>query len=443
MKPILALGLVLSLASCGVAYISPDVSEGVAAGADIRVIDVTPETTLAANRSSFAPKTIPAAFSQTPGGPGTRGTGTLPTPATDAERRPAALETRLPPDARPGPYRIGTGDVLSLTMRLLRGDAGVAAPERAPYRVQDDGAIALPDVGRVKISGLTIDAAESAIFDALVANRVDPSFSIEITEFNSQKVAIGGAVKDPGLVILTMSPLFLDQVLQRAGGATGDPAYTVIRLYRDGMLYQVPMSELFSNRKLQNIRLIDGDSIFVDTAFDLDKAQAYFQEQIDLRRLRQSERAAALNELQAEISLRRAALADRKGNFRDQLDFDAVDRDYVYLTGEVKSKSRFVMPFGRKAFLADALAEGDGFSSRTGNPNEIYVLRGAPDPLDFGAITAYRLKAQNAAAMVLATRFELRPNDVIFVAEQPVTRWNRVISQITPQIVSLGVSQAE
>lgn len=443
MKPILALGLVLGLASCGVAYISPDVTEGVAAGADVRVIDITPETTLAANRSSFSPKTIPAAFSQTPGGLTPRSTGTLPAPVTNAEPRPTTLETRLPPDARPGPYRVGTGDVLNLTMRVARGDAGVAAPERAPYRVQDDGAIALPDIGRVQVAGLTIDAAESAIFEALVANRVDPSFSLEIAEFNSQKVAIGGAVKEPGLVSLTMTPLFLDQVLQRVGGTTSDDDYTIIRLYRDGTLYQIPLRELYSQRNLKNIRLIDGDSVFVDTTFSLGKAQAYFEEQIELRRLRQSERAAALNELQTEISLRRAALADRKDNFRDQLEFGAVERDYVYMTGEVKSKSRFVMPFERKAYLADALAAGDGFSTRTGNPNEIYILRGSADPMEFGAITAYRLKAQNAAAMVLATRFELRPNDVIFVAEQPVTRWSRVISQITPQIISLGVNQVE
>ena len=42
----------------------------------------------------------------------------------------------------------------------------------------------------------------------------------------------------------------------------------------------------------------------------------------------------------------------------------------------------------------------------------------------------------------MATRFELRPNDVIFVAEQPVTRWNRVIQQITPSIISITASAA-
>jgi len=30
---------------------------------------------------------------------------------------------------------------------------------------------------------------------------------------------------------------------------------------------------------------------------------------------------------------------------------------------------------------------------------------------------------------------ELRPNDIIFVAEQPVTKWNRTVSQIGPSFI--------
>jgi polysaccharide export outer membrane protein len=40
----------------------------------------------------------------------------------------------------------------------------------------------------------------------------------------------------------------------------------------------------------------------------------------------------------------------------------------------------------------------------------------------------------------LATRFEMRPNDVIFVAEQPVTRWGRVIQQITPSLITTTIA---
>ncbi len=94
------------------------------------------------------------------------------------------------------------------------------------------------------------------------------------------------------------------------------------------------------------------------------------------------------------------------------------------------------LPYEQIATLADVLyGEGAGFETRDGNPQHIYVLRGATDPRDFAGLTAYNLDASNAANLLLATRFELRPNDVIFIAEQPVTRWNRAVSLIIPSPV--------
>ena len=74
----------------------------------------------------------------------------------------------------------------------------------------------------------------------------------------------------------------------------------------------------------------------------------------------------------------------------------------------------------------------------TANPAEIYVLRGRPglSPV----VDAWRLDIRNAANMVLSTRFELRPNDIVFVAEQPVTRWGRVIDQISPSLISSSIA---
>ena len=96
-----------------------------------------------------------------------------------------------------------------------------------------------------------------------------------------------------------------------------------------------------------------------------------------------------------------------------------------------------------RASLADALyGAGDGVLVRTGDISEIYVLRASPDPREFGAVTAWHLDARNAANLTLATRFELRPDDIIFVAEQPVTRWNRVIQQITPSLLTTSMVAA-
>ena len=61
-----ALGLTLGLSGCGITYVSPSVSNR-AEGLDVRVLPITAENVLLANRAPYAPRTLPDAFSQTAG----------------------------------------------------------------------------------------------------------------------------------------------------------------------------------------------------------------------------------------------------------------------------------------------------------------------------------------------------------------------------------------
>ena len=446
MRYLLLAVLGLSLAGCGSVYRAPKVVEGAAGGANVRVLDINPETVIQANRSPFSPQTLPAFFSQTAGsGSGLRGTGALPVPPLESESRPAALEMRLPPAADPGPYEIGVGDVVLLATPRATSSveqlSGLLAAQnsRQGYTVQDDGSINIPDVGRVRIAGLTIEDAEAALFQRLVENQIDPTFSLEISEFNSRKISIGGAVATPTVVPVTLTPLYLEEALAAAGGITvEDQDYASIRLYRDGTLYQIPLTQLYSRASLTKTRLLPGDAVFVDTEYELSQAQDYFTQQITLVQARQTARSSALAELQAEVGLRRANLDEARGNYKARVDLGADNRQYVYLSGEVGKQSRFALPFERTASLADALYDANGVASLTGDVSQIYVLRSSSDPREFGAITAWHLDARNAAHFALAPRFELRPDDIIFVAQQPVTKWSRAVSQILPQILSAG-----
>lgn len=442
MKRALIIGLTLALSSCASVYQTASVRES--QNANVRVIPVTPETVLEANRSPYDPQQLPQALSLIAAGGQSRGLGSLPDPVYDPEIRPFALESRLPEPLQPRPYTIGVGDVVLLSTpqseNSVEALAGLLAAQtrRQGYTVQDDGAIAIPDIGRIVVAGLTLEEAEDGVFRSLVAARIDPTFSLEITEFNSRRVSVGGEVGSPGVVPIALQPLYLDQAIAQAGGlSVDDDEFAVVRLYRNGSLFQIPVTELYSSNGLRRILLRDGDNVFVDTAYSLDRAQAYFQEQITLLELRQSARSQALQELQQELSMRRAALEESRSNFEARLQYGAIDRDYVYIIGEVGTQSRFALPFDNTAVLADALLENGGVTARTGNMGQIYVLRGAPNPLDFASITALHLDASNATNFLLATRLELRPGDVVFVAEQPVTSWNRIATQIIP-LVSLG-----
>ncbi|SDF50608.1 polysaccharide export outer membrane protein [Salipiger thiooxidans] len=440
----------LMLSACGVAYQSPSVNP-MTGGADskVRVLEITPESVMVANRSTYSPKELPGVFFATAGGGSTpRGAGAAPEPVIDYQNRPGALETRVPPALPELPYTIGVGDVLLLatpqvgsTVEQLTGLLA-ASNARQGYTVQDDGAIAIPNVGRVQVSGMTLEEAESRLFQRLVENQIDPTFSLEVSQFNSKRVSIGGAVAQPTVAPITLTPLYLDAALSAAGGVTAqDLDYASVRIYRDGTIYQIPLRELYSDRSLARIQLTDGDAVFVDTEYELDLAQAYFAERIRLAEFQQDARVAALNELTAEVNIRRGALNEARDNYMTRLELDSVDRDYVYLAGEVGEQSRYPLPFGKTASLADALYSSSGVPTRTGNVAEIYVLRGSPDPREFGALTAWQLDGRNATNFLLATRFQLRPNDVIFVAEQPVTKWNRVITQITPSLINTAAAQ--
>ncbi len=222
-----------------------------------------------------------------------------------------------------------------------------------------------------------------------------------------------------------------------------DQDYASIRIYRDGTLYQIPLNELYTRSGLPRIRLKAGDAVFVDTEYELSQAEAYFEQQITLAGFRANQRDAAVRELQAEVNIRRSNLNEARENFQTRQELGAEKRYYVYLTGEVRKQARWALPYEQQASLADALFDGgDGIPLQTGNVREIYVLRASPDPREFGAVTAWHLDARNAANFTLAAQFELRPDDVIFVAEQPVTRWNRVVQQITPALLTSAANAA-
>jgi len=85
--------------------------------------------------------------------------------------------------------------------------------------------------------------------------------------------------------------------------------------------------------------------------------------------------------------------------------------------------------------LAGALGEVGGISQTTANPSAIYVVRGS----DKNNPEIFNLDAQYATGMLLAERFELQAQDVIFVDAAGVSQWNRVISQLLPSLSVIGI----
>lgn len=430
MKKVLFAFLSLILTGCGVAYQTTSLRDDL--NANVRIIHLTADTILEANNSPYEPKKWPNILSSI-GKVHNQNRGKFPfsDPLIDHNELPGAIETILPEFDQPQPYEIGVSDVISMSTpiaeSLLGAFNGLLANEnsRQGYTVQDNGAVSIPEIGRVFLGGLTLEEAEDVIYQKFVEVGVTPSFSIEVTEFNSQRVYVNGNVVSPGVESITLQPLYLDQAIYRRGGiAISNASYVIIRLYRNESIFQIFGSELYNQSGDKRILLKDGDRVVVDLTDDYDNALG----------LQQQARGHMLKELE----LASLAEANKAEGVLSQLEYGAISRDYVYIIGEVLKQSRFALPFENKAFLADALIQSaGGVLSLSGDPKQIYVLRGTSDLRDFEEITAFNLDIRNAANLLLATRLELRPKDVVFVGTQPITNWNRIIAQIIP---SLGLS---
>lgn len=87
--------------------------------------------------------------------------------------------------------------------------------------------------------------------------------------------------------------------------------------------------------------------------------------------------------------------------------------------------------------LADALGAAAGFDELRSDPSGVFVFRkGNPE-------TVYTFDLNKPEIMPLVQRFPIKGEDIIYVTEAPLTRWNRLISQFLPSQVFQAAYLAE
>ena len=435
------IALITSLAilnNCGALDISPTVPLN---DPNVQIIEVTQAAVKVANGSAYSPRSRPKPRSADITALDLQSTQpVVPRVASRQQTISASPVMRLPPQTKTKRYRIGVGDVVNLTGRSKPIAISRAEDQRRSntYTVQDSGAIALPDVGTIKVAGLTIQDAHSAVFKRMAANQITDACALDISEFKSQQIIIGGAVKTPTRLPVTFAPNTLSDAMAAAGGiVTEDERSTSIKIYRLGELYQLPLTDYLQTSDLQRLPLMSGDSVYVHVGYDLAAAQAYFSEQIARTELSVALESQRADQITAQLSALDLQRRTEQTAIQMRIATDSLQRDYVYFTGEANKQTRFPLPFEHHASLADALFDSGGLPTTTANISQVYILRKRSSD---SAIAAYKFDFSNAANLVLATEFQLRPNDVIFAAEQPITMWHRVIQQITPSLITTGVA---
>lgn len=86
--------------------------------------------------------------------------------------------------------------------------------------------------------------------------------------------------------------------------------------------------------------------------------------------------------------------------------------------------------------LADALGSATGLDERRSDPSGVFVFRkGNPD-----LVFTFNLK--DPGTIHLIQRFPIQGDDIVYVTEAPLARWNRLISQILPTSISQAANAA-
>ena len=79
--------------------------------------------------------------------------------------------------------------------------------------------------------------------------------------------------------------------------------------------------------------------------------------------------------------------------------------------------------------LAHVLGESRGLDSSSANAAKIYVVRDNPN---YPRTNIYYIDMQTITSFSLANRFEMHPNDIVYVDPTGLARWNRVLSALLP-----------
>jgi polysaccharide biosynthesis/export protein len=132
-------------------------------------------------------------------------------------------------------------------------------------RVESDGSVNFPYVGRIKAAGLTEDQLAHAIERRLAQRQIvtDPHVLVEITGFGAQ-ASVQGQVGAPGVYTLDR-PTTLAQILARAGGLRENGGTVIVR--RDGTVRRYYAKDLLNGSvNPDRILINNNDEIFVDLA---------------------------------------------------------------------------------------------------------------------------------------------------------------------------------
>jgi polysaccharide export outer membrane protein len=288
-----------------------------------------------------------------------------------------------------GPYKLGPGDVLQITVwdhpELAAALGQPVGPTRAAdpalgFVVDHEGNVQFPYVGTLHVAGDSTEAVQRRITADLGKVMVKPQVTVRVASFRASQIYIDGEVRAPGSQSINDIPMTLTEAINRAGGfaPTADQGRVVI--VRGDKTYFVDVAQmLHNNQNPSRIVLQNGDLLRIEAREDYG----------------------------------------------------------VYVMGEVNKPATVLPMRNGKLSLADAISQAGSVNPASADAKQLYVIRGGPGQKP----QIWHLDATSPVSMLLANQFELEPKDVVYLDAGDLVRFSRVLNLLLP-LVNAGLTAA-
>jgi polysaccharide export outer membrane protein len=238
------------------------------------------------------------------------------------------------------------------------------------------GNILIPGVGSLKAKNRSLAEVQADITRILIDKGLTPNFQLEVTDFESRNFFL--VTEDNGTKAVPLTDTMVDLkdavlgniATENQSVSQGSATFKFVELIRNGVSYRMPWQKMLSGGA-SNVLIEDGDTIKLkDFEYKLGQVFALG--------------GAGNAELVPIDPSKRETLAD--------------------------------MLFSEKGALNNLLAKR----------SEVYLLRGRNPSV------AYHLDAQNVSRILVAAQTELRPNDIVYVADRPIISFSRTLAELNP-----------
>jgi polysaccharide biosynthesis/export protein len=252
--------------------------------------------------------------------------------------------------------------------------------------VDQKGSIYVPYAGEIPAAARTIPDIQQAIVARLRNRAIEPQVVVSLNQQHSSVVSVLGDVNTPGVLALNSVGERMLALIARAGGPKYEAIESYVTLQRDGKRVKVLLSHVVHDPR-ENIFVRPNDVIFLT---------------------RESPTFTALGALNQNVF-----------GFNSEIPFDV-----------------------ETLTLAQAVGKAGGLNDNQSDPSEIYVYRYEERPFlaklgvdttrfTFDRIpTIYHINLRDPSGLLLASGFQMRSKDVMYVANAKVVDYYKLLTLI-------------